>query len=309
MTQPPQPLSANWYSDPENPALLRWWDGTQWTERTQPRQLVQVPGPMPPVAGVGAAWRAAIERFVVKHPVWTVVGLLLVCIILTIPASALSEDVGTSIGSALWVISSIAVMVWRFAVLLKKYPDERVKARPVAKLSNSPGIVVKVLFRDLTDPVPEDHDHSYAYLWPFSELPQVGQRVVAPGMDGPAFAVITAIGASEELIREIGSGMKMITRPATDEEIEKARTKEHEDLNAWLDMMRQAAGLSTTTRRRIVPDGYPPIPPVDGVADIETADGYGRAWWRAYKNARTEEEETTFKRIGSRWYKLRDSLR
>ena len=27
---------GNWYQDPQNPALLRWWNGTHWTESTQP---------------------------------------------------------------------------------------------------------------------------------------------------------------------------------------------------------------------------------------------------------------------------------
>lgn len=30
----PQP---NWYPDPGNPAMLRWWDGQAWTPHTQPR--------------------------------------------------------------------------------------------------------------------------------------------------------------------------------------------------------------------------------------------------------------------------------
>jgi hypothetical protein len=27
---------GNWYPDPQNPALLRWWNGSSWTESTQP---------------------------------------------------------------------------------------------------------------------------------------------------------------------------------------------------------------------------------------------------------------------------------
>ncbi len=37
MTGDPQ-TPANWYPDPQNPAMLRWWDGQQWTDRTQPAQ-------------------------------------------------------------------------------------------------------------------------------------------------------------------------------------------------------------------------------------------------------------------------------
>lgn len=33
----PQP---NWYLDPHDPTLVRWWDGTRWTEATQPAGVV-----------------------------------------------------------------------------------------------------------------------------------------------------------------------------------------------------------------------------------------------------------------------------
>ncbi len=35
--------SPNWYQDPQNPALLRWWDGTTWTEHTSPRSPASAP--------------------------------------------------------------------------------------------------------------------------------------------------------------------------------------------------------------------------------------------------------------------------
>ncbi|WP_290703814.1 MULTISPECIES: DUF2510 domain-containing protein [Gordonia] len=37
-TPPPPPPSvpAGWYPDADNPALQRYWDGTQWTEHTAP---------------------------------------------------------------------------------------------------------------------------------------------------------------------------------------------------------------------------------------------------------------------------------
>jgi len=28
--------AANWYPDPQNPAMLRWFDGAAWTEHTAP---------------------------------------------------------------------------------------------------------------------------------------------------------------------------------------------------------------------------------------------------------------------------------
>jgi len=34
MAQPPPP--PGWYADPGDPSRQRWWDGTRWTEKTQP---------------------------------------------------------------------------------------------------------------------------------------------------------------------------------------------------------------------------------------------------------------------------------
>ncbi|HEY1705998.1 MAG TPA: DUF2510 domain-containing protein [Trebonia sp.] len=36
--QPGGPPQANWYPDPRDPSLLRWWDGQAWTANTQPRR-------------------------------------------------------------------------------------------------------------------------------------------------------------------------------------------------------------------------------------------------------------------------------
>ncbi|MFF2605819.1 DUF4041 domain-containing protein [Arthrobacter koreensis] len=34
---------AGWYPDGQNPAIVRWWDGRQWTQHTQPAQLPGAP--------------------------------------------------------------------------------------------------------------------------------------------------------------------------------------------------------------------------------------------------------------------------
>ena len=35
--QQPQLPPAGWYPNPEDPAVVRWFDGTRWTDFTQPR--------------------------------------------------------------------------------------------------------------------------------------------------------------------------------------------------------------------------------------------------------------------------------
>jgi hypothetical protein len=36
--QPGGQPAPNWYTDPRDPSLLRWWDGQAWTANTQPRR-------------------------------------------------------------------------------------------------------------------------------------------------------------------------------------------------------------------------------------------------------------------------------
>jgi hypothetical protein len=44
---PPQ----GWYPDPQHPELLRWWDGTQWTDQTQPAPAAPPPPQSSPASG------------------------------------------------------------------------------------------------------------------------------------------------------------------------------------------------------------------------------------------------------------------
>src|SRR5690606_39688034 len=48
----------NWYPDPQNPALVRWWDGQRWTEHVQERDAA-APPPSPARAQVPAPAPAA----------------------------------------------------------------------------------------------------------------------------------------------------------------------------------------------------------------------------------------------------------
>lgn len=49
---------AGWYSDPQNPGQQRYWDGSAWTEATQPAPFTAPPpppaGPYAPPLGYGA---------------------------------------------------------------------------------------------------------------------------------------------------------------------------------------------------------------------------------------------------------------
>lgn len=53
---------AGWYSDPENPGIQRWWDGTQWTEQIQPVPPPSLPTKPPslPKKKKGLAVTAAV---------------------------------------------------------------------------------------------------------------------------------------------------------------------------------------------------------------------------------------------------------
>lgn len=45
---------ANWYPDPQDPSLLRYWNGVDWTDDLMPASAANVPGQAPPSAPVAA---------------------------------------------------------------------------------------------------------------------------------------------------------------------------------------------------------------------------------------------------------------
>lgn len=172
--------------------------------------------------------------------------------------------------------------------------------------------VVRVAFVDLAKPAPDpDRVRGYNYAWTLGGQPEPGDRVVVPGIDGPAYGVVVEVKnrtprelASDE--RSWGATIKPVRRMVTADEMAKARSKAAADLDAWLDMARRAAGLPTRSRRRKVPEGYPDIPPADGQAGLVEADHYGSVWWKAYKNARSDDEKKSFGSVAHRWYAIRD---
>jgi hypothetical protein len=44
-----QPVPPGWYSESEGSAILRWWDGSQWTPYTQPVASPQAAMPTAPL--------------------------------------------------------------------------------------------------------------------------------------------------------------------------------------------------------------------------------------------------------------------
>src|SRR5690348_2855680 len=48
--------APNWYPDPENPVIVRWWDGARWSGETRPAAADHRPGQLPagPATGEGA---------------------------------------------------------------------------------------------------------------------------------------------------------------------------------------------------------------------------------------------------------------
>jgi hypothetical protein len=52
-------MTQGWYQDPRFPGLMRWWDGVQWTEHTQPAAGILPPPQPQPLVPVQPLWPAS----------------------------------------------------------------------------------------------------------------------------------------------------------------------------------------------------------------------------------------------------------
>lgn len=167
--------------------------------------------------------------------------------------------------------------------------------------------VVRIAYRELHQPAPNwdpnDLNHGYAYTWSLPTPPALGHRVILEHARGQK-GVVVGFGTT------YNGALLPVHRLATMAEIDAAYAKAAADENAWLAMARRAAGLPSSTRRSRVPNGYPAIAPVDGRAGVQSANEYGRMWWRVYKTAQAQawpaNEVQRVESIARRWYAVRD---
>jgi Protein of unknown function (DUF2510) len=63
------PIPPSWHPDPEYPTMLRWWDGTQWTNDRRPIPVPPPPGQQaqsPPPLGYAVSPGSAPNMFYVQ---------------------------------------------------------------------------------------------------------------------------------------------------------------------------------------------------------------------------------------------------
>jgi hypothetical protein len=70
--------AAGWYTDPRDPALYRFWDGTGWTEHRAPKYRQQTPPVKAPGNGLSAAAMVCgLCAFVIIPPLLGGAGIVL----------------------------------------------------------------------------------------------------------------------------------------------------------------------------------------------------------------------------------------
>ncbi|PPF47049.1 hypothetical protein C5B85_01880 [Pseudoclavibacter sp. AY1F1] len=188
------------------------------------------------------------------------------------------------------------------------------KSQPAAPSAwRGPGVLVRVAFRDLTQPSPgPDWGGTYTYVWAVRPAPEVGARAFVRDQEGKlAAVVVTAFGTPADLV---GFEPAQIVRAATKRELARTSQAAAEAADSdgiWLDMMRRQAGLAAGRPQLpdTAPSGYPPIPPAEGTTrSAEQADAFGRAWWRAYKHDDAGAAAPRFRELGQHWYSVRDAI-
>ncbi|MBY4208184.1 DUF2510 domain-containing protein [Rhodococcus fascians] len=86
MTSPTPP--PGWHPDPSEPGLLRYWDGIQWTEHTQPASEPTVEEPAP----TRAAEPGQPDRAGVPRTVKIVGGIVAAFVVIGVLAAVFGED-------------------------------------------------------------------------------------------------------------------------------------------------------------------------------------------------------------------------
>lgn len=74
-------VAAGWYDDPTSPGVLRWWDGSAWSEYRAPKPVAQPQTVL--VGGYRKAYKTSHGFHLVMSlctlglwlPVWLVVGI------------------------------------------------------------------------------------------------------------------------------------------------------------------------------------------------------------------------------------------
>jgi len=126
----PQTTPPGWYPDHANPALQRWWDGTQWTEHTQQAYVAGGVAAEQLKAPEGTSWNTPWIWLVLLLPLLSFVPLFFMDL------SGLYEDVGTDPSAVYtnmfaiytqpaFIISTVLSWVIIAATILFSYLDYR----------------------------------------------------------------------------------------------------------------------------------------------------------------------------------------